>query len=85
AGSWTGARGIELRQLALRAPDGHADLTGNIVVGSTYKGESKASFAGPASGTEYAGELAARGDGKQAHLDLQLTLPMPARLQLDMA
>ncbi|ULU27145.1 translocation/assembly module TamB domain-containing protein [Dyella terrae] len=85
AGSWTSRSGIELRQLALRAPDGHADLTGNIVVGSTYRGDSKANFAWTAGGTEYAGELAAHGDGKHAHLDLQLTLPMPARLQLDMA
>ena len=85
AGSWTDSRGIELRQLVLRAPEGHADLTGNIVVGSKYQGDSKASFAWTANGTEYAGELAARGDGKQAHVDLQLTQPTAMRLQLELA
>jgi len=85
AGSWTGAHGIELRQWVLRAPDGHADLTGNLVVGSTYRGASKASFAWTVNGTEYAGELAAHGDGRQAHADLQLTQPTAIRLQLDMA
>ena len=81
AGSWT-SRGIELRQLALRAPDGHADLTGTMGISSTYRGDSKAAFAWTVSGTEYAGELAVRGDGRQAHLELQLVQPMAARLQL---
>jgi translocation and assembly module TamB len=85
AGSWTANRGIELRQLALRAPEGHADLTGNLVVGSKYQGDSKASFAWTVSGTEYAGELIASGDGKQAHADLQLTQPTAVRLQLALA
>jgi len=85
AGSWTSRRGIVLHQLSLRAPDGHADLTGNIVVGSKYQGDSKAAFAWTVDGTQYAGELATRGDGKQAHVDLQLTQPTAARLQLDMA
>ncbi|WP_050997957.1 translocation/assembly module TamB domain-containing protein [Dyella japonica] len=85
AGSWTARRGVELRQLALKAPEGHADLTGHIVVGSQYQGDGKIVFAWTAGGTEYGGELAARGDGKQAHVDLQLTQPTAARLQLDMA
>ena len=84
AGSWT-SRGIELRQLALRAPDGHADLTGTMGISSTYRGDSKAAFAWTVSGTEYAGELAVRGDGQQAHLELQLAQPMAARLQLQWA
>jgi translocation and assembly module TamB len=85
AGSWTANRGIELRQLVLRAPDGHADLAGNVIVGSKYQGDSKTSFSWKVAGTEYAGELATRGDGKQAHVDLQLTQPMAARLQLELA
>jgi translocation and assembly module TamB len=85
AGSWTGSRGIELRQLMLRAPEGHADLTGRLVVGSKYQGDSKASFAWTVSGTEYAGELIASGDGKQAHADLQLTQPTAVRFQLALA
>ncbi|WP_109124059.1 translocation/assembly module TamB domain-containing protein [Dyella sp. C11] len=85
AGSWTGNQGIALRQLALRAPEGHADLTGTLVIGSKYQGDGKTDFAWTIDGTPYAGELAARGDGKQAHIDLQLTQPMAARLQLEMA
>ncbi|WP_201316030.1 translocation/assembly module TamB domain-containing protein, partial [Dyella sp. EPa41] len=81
AGSWT-SRGIELRQLALRAPDGHADLTGTMGISGTYRGDSKAAFAWTVSGTEYAGELTVHGDGQQAHLELQLLQPMAARLQL---
>jgi translocation and assembly module TamB len=81
AGSWT-SRGIELRQLALRAPDGHADLTGTMSISNSYRGDSKAAFAWTVSGTAYAGELAVRGDGQQAHLELQLAQPMAARLQL---
>lgn len=85
AGSWTASRGIEVRQLALRAPDGHADVTGRVVIGSKYSGDSQASFAWKVAGTDYAGELAAHGDGKQAHVDLQLTQPMAARLVVDLA
>ncbi|AHX14487.1 pathogenicity protein [Dyella jiangningensis] len=81
AGSWTN-RGIELRQLALRAPDGHADLTGTMGISNSYRGDSKAAFAWTVSGTEYAGELAVRGDGQQAHLELQLAQPIAARLQV---
>ncbi len=84
AGSWT-SRGIELRQLALRAPDGHADLTGTMGIGSRYRGESRAAFAWKVSGTEYAGQLDLHGDGRQARLELQLAQPMAARLQLQWA
>ncbi|WP_243039183.1 translocation/assembly module TamB domain-containing protein [Dyella sedimenti] len=84
AGSWTG-RGIELHQLALRAPDGHVDLHGSLVMAGNYNGDSRAGFAWTLASTTYAGELAAHGDGKLARLDLQLTQPMPARLQLQLA
>lgn len=84
AGSWT-QRGIELRQLALRAPDGHADLSGTLVIAGNYRGDSKADFAWTVGGTEFAGTLQAHGDGKQATADVQLTQPMAARLQLQLA
>ncbi|WP_130619465.1 translocation/assembly module TamB domain-containing protein [Dyella amyloliquefaciens] len=84
AGSWT-SRGIELRQLALRAPDGHADLTGTMGIGSKYQGDSKAAFAWTVNGTEYAGQLDLHGDGQQAHLELQLSQPMVAQLRLQWA
>ncbi|HET6555451.1 MAG TPA: translocation/assembly module TamB domain-containing protein [Dyella sp.] len=84
AGSWTNS-GIALRQLILRAPDGHADLTGTMIVGGVYRGDSKAVFGWTVSGTEYAGQVALHGDGKQARLDLQLAQPMATRVQLQWA
>ncbi|WP_199100526.1 translocation/assembly module TamB domain-containing protein [Dyella sp. ASV21] len=84
AGGWT-QRGIELHQLALRAPEGHADLDGSLVIAGNYRGDSKANFAWRVADTDYAGQLEAHGDGKQARLDLQLTLPMAAHLQLQLA
>lgn len=82
AGSWTD-RGIELRQLALQAPDGHVDLAGTLAVGNQYHGDSKAAFAWKVGDTGYAGTLAARSDGRQAHLDLKLSAPAVAQLQVD--
>jgi translocation and assembly module TamB len=83
AGSWTN-RGIELKQLALQAPDGHAELDGRLAIGTSYQGNGKASFAWKVGDTNYAGNLTVRGDGKLAHLDLELKAPMIARLQLDL-
>lgn len=84
AGSWTD-RGVELRQLVLQAPDGHANLDGRLAIGDAWQGNGKAAFAWKAGDTSYAGSLDARSDGKQAHLDLQLTAPAMLRLQLDLA
>ncbi len=85
AGSWTASRGIELRQLALQAPDGHVDLSGSLVIAGKYRGDNRTTFAWTLDGTQYAGQLQAHGDGKQARADLQLTQPMAVRLQLQMA
>lgn len=84
AGRWTDD-GIELRQLALRAPDGHADLAGRLAVGDRYQGEGKADFAWKLADVDYAGRLAAHSDGKQARLDLTLSAPMAATLRLDLS
>jgi translocation and assembly module TamB len=83
AGSWTN-RGIELRQLALQAPDGHVDLAGKLALGTNYQGDGKARFAWKSGDTDYAGSLDAHSDGKLAHLDLKLTAPTVAQLQLDL-
>jgi translocation and assembly module TamB len=83
AGSWT-RQGIELHQLALQAPDGHVDLAGKLVLGQTYQGDGKAGFAWKVGDTEYAGSLRAHGDGKLAHLDLRLSAPAVAQLQVDL-
>ena len=83
AGSWTD-HGIELRQLALQAPDGHASLDGKLALGDTWQGNGKAAFAWKVGDTGYAGSLDAHSDGKQARLVLQLTAPAAIRLQLDL-
>jgi translocation and assembly module TamB len=83
AGSWTG-RGIELRQLVLQAPDGHANLDGKLAIGTPYQGNGKAAFAWKIGDTDYAGSLDAHSDGTRAQLDLKLTAPAVARLQVDL-
>lgn len=83
AGSWS-SQGIELRQLALRAPDGHADLTGKLAIGKKYQGKGTATFAWKISDANYAGHLDAHSDGRQAHLDLKLTAPAVLQLQVDL-
>jgi translocation and assembly module TamB len=83
AGSWTD-RGIELRQLVLQAPDGHANLDGKLAIGARYQGNGKAAFAWKIGNTGYAGSLDAHSDGKRAQLDLKLTAPAVARLQVDL-
>lgn len=83
AGSWTG-NGIELRQLDLQAPDGHATLGGKLAVGKNYRGDGSASFAWKVGTTDYAGSLTAHSDGRRAHVDFKLAQPTAVQLQLDL-
>ncbi|MET0616198.1 MAG: pathogenicity protein, partial [Luteibacter sp.] len=57
-GSWT-AKGIALKTLTLRAPDGQADLGGTLAVGKQYKGDGKASFRWKVGDIDYAGAIEA--------------------------
>ena len=84
AGSWTN-RGIELRQLVLQAPDGHANLDGELVVGESYQGHGKVAFAWKVGDTAYAGSLDAHGDVKQAQLDFRLSAPIVAQMQMKLS
>ena len=84
AGSWTG-NGIELRQLNLQAPEGHATLAGKLAVGKNYQGDGSASFAWKVGTTDYAGSLSARSDGQRAHVDLNITQPTAIQLQMDLS
>ncbi|GGY33960.1 hypothetical protein GCM10008098_29150 [Rhodanobacter panaciterrae] len=84
AGSWT-HNGIEFSRLALQAPDGHVDLVGTLAIGKGYQGDSKASFAWKVDDTDYAGNLVAHSDSRQAHLELTLSAPTVAQLQLDLS
>ncbi|KAG9545250.1 hypothetical protein KCV01_g24613, partial [Aureobasidium melanogenum] len=83
AGSWT-AKGIELKTLALRAPDGQADLGGNLAVGKGYSGDGKASFAWKVGDVDYAGDLEAHSDGAKAHTIVKLRLPFVAQVDANL-
>jgi translocation and assembly module TamB len=82
-GSWTN-RGIDVTRLDLRAPDGHVTLDGQLGIGRRYRGKGHADVSWNLDGTQYAGTLSAQGDGRNAHLQLALTEPMLAQLQLDL-
>ena len=73
-----------MRQLVLQAPDGHVDLTGKLAIGRNYQGDGKASFTWKVGDTEYAGDLLAHGDGQRAHVEVRLSAPTVAQLQLDL-
>ena len=82
-GRWSND-GVLLQQLALRAPDGYVDLAGPVAIGTHYRGDGRASFAWKLGSTPLAGRFVAQGDGKLAHLNLTLSQPTVARLQLDL-
>jgi translocation and assembly module TamB len=82
-GSWT-SEGIALKTLALRAPDGQADLGGTLAVGKGYKGDGKASFRWKLGDIDYAGDLEAHSDGTKAHTIVKLTLPFVAQVDANL-
>ncbi|WP_333681519.1 translocation/assembly module TamB domain-containing protein [Dyella sp.] len=83
AGSWTNG-GMTVSKLALRAPDGHVDLDGQLSIGRRYRGKGHAEAAWKIGDTEYAGTLDAQGNGRTAQLQLSLAQPMAAQFQLDL-
>lgn len=83
AGSWT-ADGIALKTLALRAPDGQADLGGTLAVGKQYRGDGKASFRWKVGDIDYAGDIEAHSDGTRAHTIVKLTLPTLAQVDANL-
>lgn len=83
AGSWT-AEGLMIRQLALRAPQGHADVQGRLAFGAQLSGDGGASFAWKQGDIDYAGSLSAHGDGSHSQAVLALNAPTAARLQLNL-
>ena len=86
AGKWS-SRQLLIKQLALRAPDGSADLDGTLAIASGYPGHGKATFDWVYDGTRYAGTLASQSDGKTAQLHAALSTPtilrVDASLKLD--
>jgi translocation and assembly module TamB len=83
AGSWTG-KGIAVSRLALRAPDGQADLAGNLAVGKGYMGDGKAGFQWKVGDVDYAGDLEAHSDGAKAHTVIKLRLPFVAQVDANL-
>ncbi|WP_233510960.1 translocation/assembly module TamB domain-containing protein [Dyella psychrodurans] len=81
AGRWTND-GIDIDRLALRAPEGHANLDGQLGIGRRYRGKGRADIAWKIGGVDYAGNITAQGNGRKAQLQLSLTEPMLAQLQL---
>ncbi|HET7663062.1 MAG TPA: pathogenicity protein, partial [Rhodanobacteraceae bacterium] len=83
AGSWT-SRGLVIRQLRLRAPNGQADLAGQLALAKGYPGKGHGSFRWTLNDTIWAGQLDAHGNGQTAQLELTLTSPMTATLRLNL-
>src|ERR1700754_4784048 len=83
AGSWTND-GIVVNSLALRAPEGQADLGGTLAVGKGYKGDGKASFRWKAGEIDYAGDIEAHSDGTKAHAIVRLSLPFVAQVDANL-
>lgn len=83
AASWTNS-GFDVTRLALRAPDGHVDLDGQLGIGRRYRGKGHAQVVWKLGDVEYAGSVNAQGNGRNAQLQLALSEPMLAQLQLDL-
>ncbi|MET0331689.1 MAG: translocation/assembly module TamB domain-containing protein, partial [Dyella sp.] len=84
AGSWTDS-GLSLKRLALRAPDGRADLDGQLAIGDGYRGDGKAAFAWTIDRLDYAGSVSAHSDGANAHIEVALSAPTALQLTLDLS
>jgi translocation and assembly module TamB len=86
AGKWT-SRQLLVRRLALRAPDGSADLDGTLAIARGYPGHGNAKFGWTYEGTHYAGTLTSQSDGKTAQLHAAVSAPVvlhaDASLKLD--
>ncbi len=77
---WT-HKGAAVRQLALRAPEGTLDLSGAVSALGGHPGDGQSEFRWKTGDVTVAGTLKAKGDGKQATLDLVLAEPTPATVQ----
>jgi translocation and assembly module TamB len=82
AGRWTND-GIDVDRLSLHAPDGHVNLDGQLGIGRRYRGKGHADIAWRVGDTKYVGTLTAQGNGRAAQLQVALTQPMLAQLQLE--
>lgn len=83
AGAWTG-EGVRLDKLLVRAPDGHADAHGRLLLGTALQGRGELDFGWTLSGREFVGTLKSRSDGTSANAVLTLSKPLPATLHLEL-
>lgn len=84
AGRWTSSD-IRIDRLALHAPDGYVDLTGQLGFKRRYRGKGHMQAMWKADGTTYGGTLDAQADGRHAQWRLNLTQPMSAQWKLDLS
>ncbi|HEX7815323.1 translocation/assembly module TamB domain-containing protein [Dyella sp.] len=84
AGQWTD-KGVQLHTLQLDAPDGHAELHGDLAISVDQQGDGALGFAWKVAGVDYAGAIEGHSDGKQAKATLKLTQPMAAQVDLDLS
>ena len=82
AGSWTND-GVDIDRLSLRAPDGYVNVDGQLGIGRRYRGKGSAVASWKIGENEYAGTIDAQGNGRKAQLQLALTQPMLAQLELE--
>ncbi len=82
AGTWSDRR-LLVRRLALRAPDGSADLSGTLALARGCPGHGTAKFDWTQDGTRYTGTIDSQSDGKTANLHAALSAP--TRLAADVS
>ncbi|HET8942357.1 MAG TPA: translocation/assembly module TamB domain-containing protein [Rudaea sp.] len=77
AASWTKSA-LAIRQLALRSPDGHIDLSGSLESYRDYRGKAQANFDWRIADQRAAGTLLLVGNGKSTTITLALDKPTGA-------
>ncbi len=74
AGLWNSTQ-VVIRELALRAPSGSAELEGTLAVARGHAGHGTAKFDWTHGDTRYTGSVTSQSDGKVAQLHAQVTAP----------
>ncbi len=80
AAAWT-RRGLAVRTLHLRAPDGRIDLEGQTAFVIGYRGRATVQFDWRAGGRRWSGRLKASSNGRSASASVDLTRPSTAHVQ----
>lgn len=78
AATWT-EKGLNVRQFALRAPQGRVDVSGALNSYSDYRGQARADVDWTAGGYRIAGNLDFSNDGRESTFTLNLSEPLVAK------